>query len=251
MLHGASSAADGPGKAPAQSVRAFSAAHLPPCLAAQSRPVTDRSRLGSCCLALVVALCVSSSTLIAQQRTNQEIEQFLPQIQGDSDTEAATALSAIVPAERIGAADVAQWSSALHGVKSRQALMALVDQSEFLDPTPAIDPPPPDPDIATQRQIMASVARYVRDSIPWFPNFFATRTTIQFEDRPLLPGLSGSVIARALPLQVVNRATTTVSYSKGREQVGAPFTQTRKRQTLGTGPHHPRCLRPHSSNRPG
>ncbi len=72
----------------------------------------------------------------------------------------------------------------LPGNHSRQALVAIVDQSAFLEPPATEIPSTPAPPVTEQRRIMGLVVGYVRRAIPQLPNFLATRTTNRFEDTP-------------------------------------------------------------------
>jgi VWFA-related protein len=62
------------------------------------------------------------------------------------------------------------------------ALELLSDESALLDPPRNELPPTAPPDPASQQHILAASNAYVLETIPRLPNFFATRSTVRFDD---------------------------------------------------------------------
>ena len=151
----------------------------------------------------------------AKRVTVAELEQALEEIHGKTDADAAWQVANLQLTERLSPAKLAQIQTKLAGDQSKQALQAVADQAEFLDPPPAEIPVRPAPDFAEQRRIMGMVVDYIGNAIPRLPNFFATRDTAHFEDTPQLQ-TPGSFVPYA-PLHFVNHSQATVLYREGRE----------------------------------
>lgn len=142
-----------------------------------------------------------------------QLDQIVPELKSVSDADAAQRLSDLQLTERLSADRLNTYSQVLSGEKSRQAIRAIADQSQFLDPPTSEVPANPAPSFAEQRRIMGLVAGYVEHTIPQLPNFFATRITDHFEDRPLLHR------EPYLPLHFISRSDASVFYQSGREVV--------------------------------
>jgi hypothetical protein len=153
--------------------------------------------------------------------TVQQLEPLLAAAHGKADAEVARQLSGLELTERFSTARLSRWDKQLPGRKSRRALVALADESAFLD-LPAVDiPATATPDLAAQRRMMASTVDYIAKGVQ-LPNFFATRITNSFQDEPGRPdGVQAeSLSLRAAsdqPLQFVNRDHATILYGKGWE----------------------------------
>lgn len=70
------------------------------------------------------------------------------------------------------------------GSQAALALRLLADRSSFLDPPASELPTTPAPDTATQQQLLEAAQRFVLETLPRLPNFFADRTTLSFNDSP-------------------------------------------------------------------
>jgi VWFA-related protein len=111
----------------------------------------------------------------------QELEQMLDAAGEEHDGELAEQLTGLELTERLSSSRLSLWKERLRGKKSKAALAALADGSAFLDP-PAVEiPSDPAPDLDTQRQMLSRTVKYLDDVLPKLPNFFATRTTTQYE----------------------------------------------------------------------
>jgi hypothetical protein len=134
----------------------------------------------------------------------------------------------------------------LPGPRARQVFMALVDMSAFLDPPAAQIPALPKPDSEAQRKMIALTVDYVSKTIHQLPNFYATRVTTTFQDKPsfdeskmrgrrTIPNMF--VIAK--PLHPVGRYSAAVLYRKGREEVHAEAAQSRAQGLTTSGEFGP------------
>ena len=146
-----------------------------------------------------------------------QLEQTVAELKSTADTDAARRLAELQLTERLSPQRFTTLTQLMSGEKSRQALRALADQSEFLNP-PTSEIPPSPPPLPEQRRIMGLVAAYVKNSIPKLPNFFATRTTDHFEDTPQLQRAAQFFIPYE-PLHFLARSQASVFYQGGREVV--------------------------------
>jgi VWFA-related protein len=147
-----------------------------------------------------------------------QLEQSVAELKSVPDADAARRLSDLQLSERLSPQRFTALTQAMPGEKSRQALLAIADQSEFLNPPSSEIPPNPTPPVPEQRRIMGLVATYVKNSIPQLPNFFATRTTDHFEDTPQLQRAAEFFIPHE-PLHFLTRSRASVFYQNGREVV--------------------------------
>ncbi len=198
---------------------------------------------------LVFVLAAASPSWAAnkiQLVTVAQLGQWLAGAHGQSDGKMAKELETMVPTERVSAARLAQWQSALPGRHSRDALTALADKSILLLPPPAEMLPDPPPDPKAQGAILSHAIDYVAQTLIKLPDFSATRTTQHFQDDPVrvgdehimvvpeaasrtgflgttalknIGGVSQQIIA-AQPLHYTMRTTVQVSYRDGVEMCG-------------------------------
>jgi VWFA-related protein len=113
--------------------------------------------------------------------TVEELEHVLQASVTVSDEQMARRLADMELTERLSSVRLVGLEALLRGKKARQALIALADQSVYLDP-PAVEvlaTAPPDAD--TQRQMILRAVQYVNQTLPRLPNFLAERTTILYQ----------------------------------------------------------------------
>jgi VWFA-related protein len=179
-------------------------------------------------LALLSFLAVSASAFAAKPVTVAELEQVLAAAHGKSDTSVADRLSELTLTERASSANLLRWESDLPGGRAREAMIALVDASAFLNLPASEIPSTPPPPLATQTQILSRTIGYVSQTLPKLPNFLATRETAHFEDRSQaqLPSSRYSSIPLQMrrsfedpPLHVIGRSSVGVTYHDGHEIV--------------------------------
>lgn len=117
----------------------------------------------------------------AHPLTVAELDQMLAGMRKENDGKAARQIAGLRLAERAGASDLARWEAELPGLHTNEALIALVDASEFLRPPAAeilATAPPNAPD---DKQIIARAVEFVKETLPKLPNFYAVRSTTSFE----------------------------------------------------------------------
>src|ERR1700690_4451023 len=113
-------------------------------------------------LAILLLLGAMALPSFAAKRANvEQLRQMLSAPTAKTDGDQAWQIGDVQPTERISAANLAILSKLAMGEKSRQALIAVADESQFLDPPASELPTRSAPDIARQRQIMGLVASYV------------------------------------------------------------------------------------------
>jgi hypothetical protein len=170
---------------------------------------------------LLLFAAMASPALAAKRITVAQLEQTLTVIHGKPDAEIARHLYALELTERLSAAKLAQWQKELSGFDTRQALIALADQSAFFDPPPAENPTTAAPDIDSQRQLLQLADQRVAETLSKLPNFFAERKINLFEDTPAHTGPVGvsSIYIPYRPLHEVAKFDSTVLYRDHNEVV--------------------------------
>jgi VWFA-related protein len=118
-----------------------------------------------------------------KQITVHELHQMLDAAGQERDGELADELTGLELSERLSSMELADWKSRLRGKRSKTALTALADGSVFFDPPPSEIPADAAPDHEAQVQILKRTVTYLAEVMPRLPDFFATRTTVQFEQR--------------------------------------------------------------------
>lgn len=181
-----------------------------------------------------------------QSVTVDQLGQWLSGVRDESDSRIAKELENKVLIERVGAAQLAQWQSALPGRHSRSALTAMADVSMFLPPPPASVLSDPPPDIKTQGEIVSHAIDYVVQTLGKLPDFSAACITKHFEDDPAHQGMTSYSMRSAnsvdtglgspytlgipsvsthvfgyQPLHLTSESTMQVSYRDGVETSGS------------------------------
>lgn len=151
----------------------------------------------------------------------EQLEESLSTTHGGSDAEIAQALARLELTERLSTQRLTHLREALPGEKSKQELLVLADQSEFLSPPKdeILDVEAPDP--AATRAMLVSIVNYVNTTQRQLPNLMAMRETTGFEDRPAEDTLqaTGIVSVSYLPLHPVSSSSVPVTYRDRREVV--------------------------------
>lgn len=104
-----------------------------------------------------------------------------------------------------------------HGRDYGRSLQAITDRLGVPGPPGeqiSADPPPSN---AVQQQTLSSAVGYLQRTIPMLPDFFATRTTVQYGE--ISPGREAQQEQPEIPLHVVARSTASVLYRDGAEIV--------------------------------
>ena len=153
--------------------------------------------------------------------TVDQLDRLLSTVRTRADAEIAHQLSGLELTERASAGQVAAWSAQLRGRKSREALLALTDSAAFLDPPVSAVPSDPPPDRAAQQRMISLAAGYLQQTIPRLPDFFAQRSSVEYQETPPFYRGDGR-FSTGEPLHVAAAWKTTVLYRNGREVVFKP-----------------------------
>jgi VWFA-related protein len=148
----------------------------------------------------------------------QELEQILDTANYEQDSELANQLASLELSERLNSNLLSLWKKRLRGKKSIAALVTLADESAFLDPPAAEILSDPAPDFDAQRQMILGTAKYLKEVIPKLPDFFATRTTTEYEQAS---ARKADTWKTALADQSLREAVTekaTLRYRNGHEE---------------------------------
>ncbi len=169
--------------------------------------------------------------------TVEQLEQLLSQAHGRGNEGLAKELSKLELAERLSSAKLDGWTAKLRNKNAREALIAVADASAFLEPPPGEIPNQAAPGEAAQQRMLVFVKDYLEKSIPKLPDFYATRTTLRYEDTPQVDAAKASV--DSLPLHVTGLSKEKVLYRAGNEVVesqglGAVDSSERYMTTHGT-----------------
>jgi VWFA-related protein len=160
--------------------------------------------------------------------TVAQLEQVLASARGESDAEVARRLSEVELTERLSAAKLSSWTVSLSGKRARQSLAALADASAFLDPPPAEIAADAPPDAGAQRSMISLAVDYLNNAIPKLPNFYATRTTVRYEETAQYSDARTPVDYQ--PLHAASSSKATVLYSNGKEVVDSSEAKGKKRK---------------------
>ena len=167
-------------------------------------------------LIAIITFLFTLPALAAKPISVDQLARILASIQGQTDTEVARQITDLRLTERVSSVRLVELQKQMPGDRSRQALLALADESAFLNPPASEMPAKAAPDLSEQRHIMALIVAYVGKTIPQLPNFLATRQTMRFQDSPLRQGAED---APFLPLHPADNSSVTVLYRDGREVV--------------------------------
>ena len=164
----------------------------------------------------------------AKRVTVEQLDHVLASAGNESDADLARQLSSLELTERLSAQNFSSWTASLRGKKARQALVALADVSAFLDPPAAEIPRDEAPDLSAQRVIVSLAVDYLNKTITKLPNFYATRTTVRYEETPQYFDASTPVDYQQLHAAASSKAT--VLYSNGNEVVDSIGAKGKKRK---------------------
>lgn len=132
-----------------------------------------------------VLRALATEPVATQLVTVAELEQALAEGKGWPDKTLSVQLSDMRPTERLGDAQLSRLESEMPGRLAKVALLAVAEESAFLDPPAAEIPSLPAPEHATQVELIDRAADYVLKTILTLPDFSATRTTTRFMGTPL------------------------------------------------------------------
>jgi hypothetical protein len=160
--------------------------------------------------------------------TVEQLGQVLGAAHGSSDAEMARQLSDLELTERLSSGRLTSWKAGLRGTKARQALVALADASAFLGPPAAEILADAPPDSIAQRLMLSRTVDYLTKTIPKLPNFFATRTTVLYEETAAQYEQAGKAGIGYHPLHVEGSFRATVLVRDGKEVVDSGVAKGKK-----------------------
>ena len=154
----------------------------------------------------------------ARQVSVHELEQILKTANDQQDGELAKQLASLELSERFNSGLLSLWKNRLRGKKSIAALVALADESAFLDPPAAEILPDPAPDLEMQRQMMSRTVKYLKEVTPKLPDFFAIRTTAKYEQPSPQEAGSWKTAMADQSLRETGTERATLRYRNGHEE---------------------------------
>jgi hypothetical protein len=162
-----------------------------------------------------------------EQATVAQLEQMLTDSR-EGDSALTARLLQVQLTQRLLGTGLLRMEQNLRGEKSREALISIADLSSFLDPAADEISALPAPDVDEQRRIVAKVVDYVIGMSHRLPNFFATRSRLRFEDRPMGPAVGDAVAGVHSPSRLVGKSSTGITYREGQEILDNGSSKTRK-----------------------
>ena len=152
-----------------------------------------------------------------QRVTVEQLDQLLSETNSREIDGRAERLSKLELTERLSLADLSALTADFRNRNLQQALVAVADLSAFLGPPPAEIPNQAPPDAAAKQHMLAQVKDYLERTISKLPDFYATRTTVRYEE---MPGLdNGKSSAGSQPMRVVELSKASVLCRDGDEVV--------------------------------
>jgi VWFA-related protein len=153
----------------------------------------------------------------ARPVTVEQLEQLLSAVHDKPDAEVARQLSDLTLTERLSSTRLLACLAGLRGGKARQALVTLADASTFLNPPSGEISTDAPPDRKAQQRMTTLALEYLNKTLPNLPNFYATRTTVHYQETP--PFEKGDAKVTYRPLHIAVTVKDTVLYRNGDEVV--------------------------------
>jgi VWFA-related protein len=157
----------------------------------------------------------------ARRVSVHELQEILDKANDEQDGELAKQLTGLGLSERLNSSLLSLWKNRLRGKKSIAALVALADESAFLDPPAAEILSDPAPDLETQRQMISRTVKYLKEVIPKLPDFFAIRTTTEYEQSSAQKADTWKTAPADQSLREAVTEKATLRYRNGREEQDA------------------------------
>jgi len=157
----------------------------------------------------------------AKRITVEQLEQMLGTVDANGDKEVAQELSGVELTERMSDTRLSSWKARLPSEKSRAALVALADRSVFLALPAADVPAAASPDPAARKLMLERTVDYLSKTMVKLPDFFATRTTVQYDEPPQKDQQAWKTLSSDQSLHVTETSNTTVTFRNGKEVVDA------------------------------
>jgi len=156
--------------------------------------------------------------------TVDQLDQLLSEAHGRENDKLAIELSELELTERLSFAKLSSWTAKLRNRNVRDALIAVADESAFLEPPRGDIPSQAEPGDAEQRRMLDLTKAYLEKSIPKLPDFYAIRTMLRYEDTAQFNEDKTKVDYQPLHLAELSKAR--VLYRAGNEVVESRGSET-------------------------
>jgi VWFA-related protein len=165
----------------------------------------------------------------------EQLTRLVESLKGSSDAEAERQVYEVQLIERLSTPTLVALEAKAPGEKTRAALVAIGDESAFLQ-VPANELlARAQPDLAEQRTMISKVVDYLGKTIPRLPNFFSERKTIRYEDTPETPTNSDAALTGGQAWRIVGKTATVVEYRDGKEILNPEGNSSQRKQQRGQG----------------
>ena len=188
-------------------------------------------------IGLLLAVSLQLPARAARRVTVQQVDLLLEEYKGQSDGKVAAQLADMVLTERAPSARLKSWEAKFPGRRCHEILTELVDASSFEELPESDKLAQSAPDVDGQRTMLMKTVDYLNQALSRLPNFFATRRTEYYEDKPPAqtadhfdPGPGGrrstavptmtQSTSTAERMHIVDQANVPVSYQDGYEMRG-------------------------------
>ena len=149
--------------------------------------------------------------------TVAQLQNSISELQRASDSEAERRLKQTELTERLSSADLSTLLTELKGRNSREALVALADQSAFLSPPAGESPNQATPSLNEQHEIIQRTVSYVSRMVHVLPNLITDRSTTLYSEPPRIPERTWKTALGNQPLDSVSTTKAAVHVSRGQE----------------------------------
>jgi hypothetical protein len=149
-----------------------------------------------CVLAIFLAVATLPA-LAYEPATIAQLEQILAAAHGKSDKDLAKQLGNLELTERLSTVRLEKLQASLPGIKSRQALLVLSDNSAFHDLPAAEIPQLPALDSAIQTYLLNKAASYIHQALPRMIDIVVSRDTDHYDNLKVVA--FGNHVLRELP----------------------------------------------------
>ena len=156
-------------------------------------------------------------TFLRKSMTVEQLGSWLGTMNRSSDSDAARQIYSVKLTDRLSTPTLLRFEAMVLGEKSRAALVAIADESQFLAVPANEIVAKAQPDIAAQRKMVSNVISYLGQTIPKLPNFFAARKTVRYEDTPEKSPNPEAALTGGQSWRIAGRTTAIVQYRDGKE----------------------------------
>lgn len=149
----------------------------------------------------------------------KQLQRLITSAHGISDAKLARQLENIRLTERLSSANLATLEKSLRGNKTREALEILADRSAFFAAPEDETITAPPPEFVAQQHLISQVVSYINSIIPRLPDFLATRTSVQYYERPANEDQTWKTARADQSLHEAEISKASIRFSKGQELV--------------------------------